>query len=550
MDGVLRSWAVPKGPSYDTNDKRLAVKVEDHPLEYGDFEGVIPEGNYGAGGVIVWDRGEWIPLEDWREGLEKGKLLFELRGYKLHGKWTLVKIKKSEKDWLLIKERDAYVKSPGDAVRRDVGAVGAHRRRGEGGRSPVGRSARGDRAGRECAAQPRRSARPSSVMLAESPRQAFTRDGWVFELKLDGYRLLASKRAARRMLAHAQRQRLHGGLSRGRARGQGAAVRRDHRRRRSRRARPAGQAELLAAAAARPLAARRSTSSARGRAAGDVLRVRPARLRGLRSASAAARSRASAAHEGAAEARRAFTRSTTSSARARRFSRRSPRWGSRASSPRRPTRRTAAGRTRCGSRSRPRRTGDFVIVGFTSPREAGASARCSWRTCVDGDARLRRAASAPGSTTRCSTSSGDARADRSARRRRAARRSARTARRRRFRRRRRRRGSIRSMCARCAFASGRRTACCGTPAFLRMRTTRIRATASARARTPAAGERRRAQPSRPSEDAAAPAASRAADREDVDVLESEEGLLAGGGIHQGRSGRLLPRDLAVDARRI
>ena len=114
MDGVLRSWAVPKGPSYDTNDKRLAVRVEDHPLEYGDFEGIIPEGNYGAGGIIVWDRGEWVPLEPWKEGLEKGKLLFELKGYKLRGRWTLVKIKKAEKEWLLIKERDAYVKSPGD----------------------------------------------------------------------------------------------------------------------------------------------------------------------------------------------------------------------------------------------------------------------------------------------------------------------------------------------------------------------------------------------------------------------------------------------------
>src|SRR5204863_5167595 len=72
MEGVLRSWAVPRGPSYDMADKRLAVHVEDHPLEYGDFEGIIPAGNYGAGGVIVWDRGEWIALEDPIEGLAKG----------------------------------------------------------------------------------------------------------------------------------------------------------------------------------------------------------------------------------------------------------------------------------------------------------------------------------------------------------------------------------------------------------------------------------------------------------------------------------------------
>src|SRR3981081_1878663 len=109
MDGVLKSWAVPKGPSANPADKRLAVKVEDHPLEYGDFEGIIPEGNYGAGTVIVWDRGVWVPLEDVREGFEKGKLLFELRGYKLRGRWTLIKLKKTEKEWLLIKERDEYV---------------------------------------------------------------------------------------------------------------------------------------------------------------------------------------------------------------------------------------------------------------------------------------------------------------------------------------------------------------------------------------------------------------------------------------------------------
>jgi bifunctional non-homologous end joining protein LigD len=191
MAGVLRSWAVPKGPSYDTNDKRLAVKVEDHPLEYGDFEGIIPAGNYGAGGVIVWDRGEWVPLEDWREGLEKGKLLFELKGYKLHGKWTLVKIKKSEKDWLLIKERDAYVKSPGDVFVETSVLSGLTVDEVKAGKS----HASDVRAMIEKTSAPRVrvEAKAVQVMLAEPRDGAFTRDGWLFELKLDGYRMLASK---------------------------------------------------------------------------------------------------------------------------------------------------------------------------------------------------------------------------------------------------------------------------------------------------------------------------------------------------------------------
>src|SRR5687768_5756621 len=191
MDGVLRSWAVPKGPSYDMNDKRLAVKVEDHPLEYGDFEGIIPHGNYGAGGIIVWDRGEWVPLEDWREGLEKGKLLFELKGYKLHGKWTLVKIKSSEKDWLLIKERDSFVKSPGDVFPEESVLSGLTVEEVKAGATKENALRR---AVEEAGALKSR-VDPSKVqaMLAEPRDDAFTHDGWIFELKLDGYRLIASK---------------------------------------------------------------------------------------------------------------------------------------------------------------------------------------------------------------------------------------------------------------------------------------------------------------------------------------------------------------------
>src|SRR5512140_3227363 len=191
MDGVLRSWAVPKGPSYDQADKRLAVKVEDHPLEYGDFEGIIPAGNYGAGGVIVWDRGEWVPLEDWREGLEKGKLLFELKGYKLHGKWTLVKIKKTEKEWLLIKERDSFMKSPGDVFPEESVLSGLTVDEVKAGVLPT---ARLRKAIEESGAEKRRvDPRSVEAQHAETADEAFTRDGWIFELKLDGYRLIASK---------------------------------------------------------------------------------------------------------------------------------------------------------------------------------------------------------------------------------------------------------------------------------------------------------------------------------------------------------------------
>src|SRR5499425_273276 len=108
MDGVLKSWAVPKGPSLRAEEKRLAVHVEDHPVEYADFEGVIPAGNYGAGAVIVWDRGRWVPVTDPDETFESGKLHFMLHGYKLRGEWILVRTKRGPKDWLLFKRKDDW----------------------------------------------------------------------------------------------------------------------------------------------------------------------------------------------------------------------------------------------------------------------------------------------------------------------------------------------------------------------------------------------------------------------------------------------------------
>jgi bifunctional non-homologous end joining protein LigD len=112
-DGVLKSWAVTKGPSLDPSQKRLAVRTEDHPLEYGGFEGVIPKGEYGAGPVMIWDRGTWEPIGDPDEGLKKGDLKFRLHGKRLKGDWVLVRMKKDRtggkrENWLLIKKRDAY----------------------------------------------------------------------------------------------------------------------------------------------------------------------------------------------------------------------------------------------------------------------------------------------------------------------------------------------------------------------------------------------------------------------------------------------------------
>ena len=121
FDGVFKSWAVTRGPSLDPHDKRLAVEVEDHPLDYGDFEGTIPEGQYGGGTVQLWDRGTW-ESDDPERGFKKGDLKFTLHGDKLHGSWVLVRMKNDRfggkrTNWLLIKHRDEYaVDGNGEAI--------------------------------------------------------------------------------------------------------------------------------------------------------------------------------------------------------------------------------------------------------------------------------------------------------------------------------------------------------------------------------------------------------------------------------------------------
>ena len=192
LDGVLLSWAVPKGPSPNPSDKRMAVHVEDHPLDYAEFEGVIPEGNYGAGSVILWDRGVWVPLEDPRAGLDNGKLLFDLRGFKLNGRWTLVKTRQTQNSWLLIKETDAWVDERGTAA-YPVESVYSGLAIDEVAHPERRQAAVEARARKVGAREGRVESRTVRPMLATARDAAFTRPGWVFEIKYDGYRVIAAR---------------------------------------------------------------------------------------------------------------------------------------------------------------------------------------------------------------------------------------------------------------------------------------------------------------------------------------------------------------------
>ena len=200
MEGVLRSWAVPKGPSFDPEEKRLAVQTEDHPVDYGDFEGVIPKGNYGAGKVIIWDHGTYQMVDPPtpEEGWEKGKFHFEIRGKKLRGEWVLVRTRREERQWIFFKVRDDSASTSDITQTRpesvvsgvtveQVGEADADTRHWH---VAVGRELeeRGMKS-------PRRAALPTTVspMLATLSTDPFDGDDWVFELKLDGIRAIVIK---------------------------------------------------------------------------------------------------------------------------------------------------------------------------------------------------------------------------------------------------------------------------------------------------------------------------------------------------------------------
>ncbi|KQV28396.1 DNA ligase [Rhizobium sp. Root1203] len=215
LDGVLKSWAVTRGPSLNPDDKRLAVHVEDHPLAYGDFEGIIPKGQYGGGTVIVWDRGTWTPHGDAHKGYKKGHMEFELDGDKLKGRWHLVRIhgKPGDKheNWLLIKAQDEEARQKGDILRQRPESAKTGRKIEEVAKNPDATwqsQPKGNaKAAKAIAAAPKASrAKAVSFDKPAGARKAALPDfiepelaklkpkppagaDWIHEIKFDGYRL-------------------------------------------------------------------------------------------------------------------------------------------------------------------------------------------------------------------------------------------------------------------------------------------------------------------------------------------------------------------------
>ncbi|CCM76722.1 DNA ligase D [Rhizobium mesoamericanum] len=212
LDGVLKSWAVTRGPSLNPDEKRLAVHVEDHPLDYGDFEGIIPKGQYGGGTVLVWDRGTWTPNGDPHKGYKKGHLEFDLDGQKLSGRWHLVRMHgkpgERQENWLLIKAEDAEARHKGDILKQRPESVKTGRKIEEVAKNPDA----------TWNSRPKGAAKPASIRsaasLAKAKRHAWPKgaekatmpafiepelaklkakppsgEGWIHEIKFDGYRL-------------------------------------------------------------------------------------------------------------------------------------------------------------------------------------------------------------------------------------------------------------------------------------------------------------------------------------------------------------------------
>jgi len=202
LDGTMKSWAVPKGPSLDPREKRMAVHVEDHPISYNTFEGEIPAKQYGAGKVIIWDKGFWVPLGDPHQAYKDGNLKFELHGHKLKGKWVLVRMKargEKQEHWLLIKEKDEFARPsdeysvvetlPDSVAGKNLSEKSTRVKKIPAEKNTSRKSPKGvwPAAAIKCALPD--SLKPQLATLVDAPPPES--EEWQYEIKFDGYRLLA-----------------------------------------------------------------------------------------------------------------------------------------------------------------------------------------------------------------------------------------------------------------------------------------------------------------------------------------------------------------------